>query len=665
EDDDRWQIESDDFDNKPPGDADAWEKCESMVSKHDITWSRTNGEGIDSLLVFAGLFSAVLTSFVAESYKWLLEEPEDVSTEYLRRILATLMKVELSEVPTSTGRPALPDKVAIVINALWLGSLTLSLASALVGIVSKQWLREYLIETGHAHRTNLAVRQVKFEGLERWYVSTIISSIPLLLQTALFMFLAGVVDLLWHIQPAVAALITALVSALGVFFVVTTVLPGIQYVVYHRRRRLHAVNQFPFKSPQSWFFLKALVRTLNFFARVFASAISLTRRRIDCDERVAPYRIYSSWTQLDLDWTSRRDAAATWYNEPSSIARCFGFMELNFEHAHLRDWIWNCLWHMRDNARDAIYVLQCFRRGPKSHLDLTSPEDGLMHSISRTLDSPRVASRTMAELAMHILLVTGHGSPRAATRLEHTIRMFNTLRRCGRRETRITPMIFTFMNNALSDLSNAPLSTGEYKLRSQLFFVARDILRSSHDEQTDNAPFPLAHAIVAHLCRSETDTIGDRAVRDTMCLDLSNEVREWLGRYPRPMRDHEWSEYKSHVIWSAQIAVELAAHLWRSDPSGSRLVEHPHFTPVYDLFLLIHARVLEIPQVVPPTWEPENFDMDEFLEVKVTLEGLLNRTEERQEGHEMEARRETQITSDSDRTATDNLQVITLAAILH
>ncbi|EJD48825.1 hypothetical protein AURDEDRAFT_21678, partial [Auricularia subglabra TFB-10046 SS5] len=57
---------------------DAWQKCWDRARKHDGDVCDAYREQIDTLLVFAGLFSAIVTAFAVDSYKWLQADPDPV-----------------------------------------------------------------------------------------------------------------------------------------------------------------------------------------------------------------------------------------------------------------------------------------------------------------------------------------------------------------------------------------------------------------------------------------------------------------------------------------------------------------------------------------------------------------------------------------------------------
>ncbi|ESK87611.1 hypothetical protein Moror_1946 [Moniliophthora roreri MCA 2997] len=90
----------------------------------------------------AGLFSAVITAFAIESYQWLDEDPAVT-------LLTQLISIQANGTQATSIEPThfKPDASSICINIFWFLSLILSLASALFGLLCKQWVQE------HQHNT--------------------------------------------------------------------------------------------------------------------------------------------------------------------------------------------------------------------------------------------------------------------------------------------------------------------------------------------------------------------------------------------------------------------------------------------------------------------------------------------------------------------------------
>ncbi|KAF9524641.1 hypothetical protein CPB83DRAFT_749692, partial [Crepidotus variabilis] len=97
---------------------------------------------VDKLLVFSGLFSAVVTGLLVETHKSLSQDP-------LLALLSQLVAQNANQTDTvikssgvsGTFSPSGSNKR---VNALWFLSLVLSLSTALFGIVAQQWLREHI-----------------------------------------------------------------------------------------------------------------------------------------------------------------------------------------------------------------------------------------------------------------------------------------------------------------------------------------------------------------------------------------------------------------------------------------------------------------------------------------------------------------------------------------
>ncbi|EJD48860.1 hypothetical protein AURDEDRAFT_60414, partial [Auricularia subglabra TFB-10046 SS5] len=81
----------DDLKHPPPGsERESWQKCSELIEKYDKGLCEAYREQIDTLLVFAGLFSAVVTAFTIESYQWLHDDSGDVSVQLLAQIVSFL-----------------------------------------------------------------------------------------------------------------------------------------------------------------------------------------------------------------------------------------------------------------------------------------------------------------------------------------------------------------------------------------------------------------------------------------------------------------------------------------------------------------------------------------------------------------------------------------------
>ena len=190
----------------------------------------------------AGLYSAIITAFIIESYKGLSQGPEDKTVKLLAEISAKLGGNVFSAANAAQNSNS-PSFSAVVINSLLFASLVAALSSAFIGIMVKQWLREYIRPISITPIDALSLRQLHYQALKDWGVVEIISFLPILLQFSLALFLTGLLYFLWTLDDVVAGILTAFVSLVLVFYALTTVLPALQPAC-------------PYKSPQSWLFLR-------------------------------------------------------------------------------------------------------------------------------------------------------------------------------------------------------------------------------------------------------------------------------------------------------------------------------------------------------------------------------------------------------------------------
>ncbi|KAI8996393.1 hypothetical protein BD414DRAFT_505822 [Trametes punicea] len=164
-------------------------KVSKMVERQCHALTRQWGTEIENYMLFAGLFSAVLTAFNVESYKLL--KPSG----------------------TATG------------NA--------TLASAFIGILVLQCLNMLYSDLPGDSRLAARLRQKRLNSLTKWRVEAFVQAVPCLLQIALALFIAGLLVLLWSLKRSVAILVSAPAGAftIGHFVIVLwpPVNPGCAY----------------------------------------------------------------------------------------------------------------------------------------------------------------------------------------------------------------------------------------------------------------------------------------------------------------------------------------------------------------------------------------------------------------------------------------------------
>ncbi|KAJ3487581.1 hypothetical protein NLI96_g3419 [Meripilus lineatus] len=192
-----------------PEETNAWPELSDTLRKHDEDQVKAHNENIDTLLVLSGLFSGVVTTLIIEAYKRLQQDPMDTTAQLLLQI-----SMQLSSFPN-----------AVIVNALWFLSLVLSLVTASLGMLVKQWFREFLAKSSVSPEQCCQVRQFRVPGLRKYKVTEIAGFLPILLQIALALFFIGLILFIRPIHISVANLVGAFVGIWLCFIVVTTLLP--------------------------------------------------------------------------------------------------------------------------------------------------------------------------------------------------------------------------------------------------------------------------------------------------------------------------------------------------------------------------------------------------------------------------------------------------------
>ncbi|KAF9478482.1 hypothetical protein BDN70DRAFT_776691, partial [Pholiota conissans] len=142
---------------------------------------------------------------------------------------------------------------SIRINIFWFISLVLSLTTVLVGTIALQWLREHQSYPGFSPKETLAIHHMRSEALEIWHVSRIFAALPLLLQGALVLFLAGLIDFTLRLGMKLAIPVACIIGLILLFLAATTVLPALQGLLLLSRHFPQTQLPAPcaYKSPQS------------------------------------------------------------------------------------------------------------------------------------------------------------------------------------------------------------------------------------------------------------------------------------------------------------------------------------------------------------------------------------------------------------------------------
>ncbi|KAF9011045.1 hypothetical protein BDQ17DRAFT_861489 [Cyathus striatus] len=218
------------------------EKCDNALIQN---WK---GD-MDSILIFAGLFSASVTAFIIESYKTLSPDPTGASLAILTRISQQLEQgtnaITLQPLP-QIGNFS-PTKSSLACNILWFLSLSFSLACALSATLVEQWARHYIHATdSKPHPQDRArISAFLFQGLKKHRVFAVVEAIPIFLHLSLFLFFAGLVFFLYPVNVIISFSVLGILVICCILYILVTFSPIIHL-------------DSPYRTPASMLWWKAL-----------------------------------------------------------------------------------------------------------------------------------------------------------------------------------------------------------------------------------------------------------------------------------------------------------------------------------------------------------------------------------------------------------------------
>ncbi|KAG8949066.1 hypothetical protein FRC03_000458 [Tulasnella sp. 419] len=209
--------------------ADFWNVYNKEADREDNELIKSFAGDLDTLLIFAGLFSATNTAFIVESYKELKQDPSELTNNLLRNMMRTMHQPSSFTETDLLLDYAGPPSRAIVVNLFFFASLCCSLFTALGAVIGKQWLNHYGRESQLRSPSARGIeRQRKYMGLAKWKFQAVVETLPTLLQFSLFFFFIGLIDFMWPLNIAVGILIL-LLSVVTLLFYVVTLSIGIRY----------------------------------------------------------------------------------------------------------------------------------------------------------------------------------------------------------------------------------------------------------------------------------------------------------------------------------------------------------------------------------------------------------------------------------------------------
>ncbi|KAJ7459253.1 hypothetical protein FB451DRAFT_1182277 [Mycena latifolia] len=172
---------------------------------------------LDPLLIFAGLFSAILSAFLIEIRKGLQEDLQVITNTLLTVLIENQHNVTGPTIPSFSRFE--PSSSSRWVNGLWFSSLMFSLISALGASLAKGWVTQFSSAVSGSSWGGASVHCRRLRGLRRWRLNLMIQCLPILIHIALFLFCTGLVILVFQDDILIGAVILVLSGVTALSYV--------------------------------------------------------------------------------------------------------------------------------------------------------------------------------------------------------------------------------------------------------------------------------------------------------------------------------------------------------------------------------------------------------------------------------------------------------------
>ncbi|KAN0130549.1 hypothetical protein V8E53_011635, partial [Lactarius tabidus] len=204
----------------------------SMYITRAVKFDREDVEnwkgGAEGILVFTGLFSSTIATFIAISYPSLQQNTtQSLLTQISQQLANANTNSTTNAASLSTQTSFSPSASVVFVNSVWFLSLVLSLTCALMATLLQQWARRYLqiIQRNHAPHVRAHIREYFSRGARKFRIFGLVELLPSLLLVSVFLFFAGLVVFAFLANNIVAYITLALVGFCFLAYILLTVTP--------------------------------------------------------------------------------------------------------------------------------------------------------------------------------------------------------------------------------------------------------------------------------------------------------------------------------------------------------------------------------------------------------------------------------------------------------
>ncbi|KAF7302997.1 hypothetical protein MKEN_01262600 [Mycena kentingensis (nom. inval.)] len=226
---------------------------------------------MSAILIFAGLFSSSLTTFLIESYRTLTPDPNEALMLQLTQLVLAQTNATLPPITVSASSNFRTPTSALICNTLWFSSLAFSLICALSATMVDNWARNYILAIENSAAVHKRARMAAYlnRGVRIFAMNGLVELIPTLLHISLLLFFAGLVEFLRPVNTTLSNLVLGMLILCSLLYFVATLLP----ILY---------SHCPYYTPLSGLWWRAL------------RELGLLRRE---DDGIASSYVYDSMSQ--------------------------------------------------------------------------------------------------------------------------------------------------------------------------------------------------------------------------------------------------------------------------------------------------------------------------------------------------------------------------------
>ncbi|CAE6384385.1 unnamed protein product [Rhizoctonia solani] len=290
-------------------DARFWKVYVKETDDWDEELVRGWNKSLDVTLVFAALFSAILTAFLIESSSRLREGSDDQMSKTLVVMSRTLYALANGTLPEQVTFDQInqetsftPSNVAVLVSTLWYLSLSLSVATSFLAMLGKNWCHSFMSgRTGHACM-QARRRQQKWTMIERWRMREFLAMLPSLIHLALLLFSIGLCIYVWELNHTVALPVICVTGVAVGFYICSSLAASILDFFPYTTTTSRILRSKPMKEiylVALWIVQPALV-FLAFIPMLF---LIITERLAQCHP--AFHRHADEWLESFVEWSNK------------------------------------------------------------------------------------------------------------------------------------------------------------------------------------------------------------------------------------------------------------------------------------------------------------------------------------------------------------------------